>query len=519
MREPDVIVIGKCSATSARILIADHPGENFNTQNTSCKGRIYYKTNDSALQFRDFELLECSPLVRNVVVLDDLAESARVTYTVLITYGDETLPDNNVFSEHNSYSFKLLPKNRPLKIALISCNRTRLYPDPDTQFIMWQKLQAQLQQNDFDLLIHSGDQIYADDDHNIYQNYVRDLFQYNSNRRFKSRSAPDLNSLLEDYRLAYYDSWTQPEVSAVLRSCPSIMMWDDHDIVDGWGARGFEQDDRMKLLYEAAETTFKEFQLSLNDSVLNSAHSFASDFVFEDTAILLLDTRKNRDSSTGTILGKEQFSDIKNWLDTLGDVKYLYIVQPKPIVFGDIPGIPSLITSLLGNKDDLDEFWSSKKNYTECSRLLMTLFDYYKDHPDTRMCVFSGDLHVAYVANIESNLPQHQRNGHPLRIHEIVSSGIGNQGPSGLSKDIFMKFIDEDQTIHLLDNDIYGNILTIAKNPAIANDRIICKRNFAIIKPTDSSGSNEDKNKNIWVDYHIEGERRVFERCLIERRG
>ena len=34
----------------------------------------------------------------------------------------------------------------------------------------------------------------------------------------------------------YCKRWAQPQLAAMLASVPTIMMWDDHDIFDGWGS-------------------------------------------------------------------------------------------------------------------------------------------------------------------------------------------------------------------------------------------------------------------------------------------
>lgn len=34
----------------------------------------------------------------------------------------------------------------------------------------------------------------------------------------------------------YLERWSQPDVATTLASMPAVMMWDDHDIMDGWGS-------------------------------------------------------------------------------------------------------------------------------------------------------------------------------------------------------------------------------------------------------------------------------------------
>ena len=38
------------------------------------------------------------------------------------------------------------------------------------------------------------------------------------------------------YEKLYLERWNIPVMSGIFASIPSVMMWDDHDIFDGWGS-------------------------------------------------------------------------------------------------------------------------------------------------------------------------------------------------------------------------------------------------------------------------------------------
>src|SRR3546814_16978523 len=88
----------------------------------------------------------------------------------------------------------------------------------------------------------------------------------------------------------------------MLASIPSIMMWDDHDLIDGWGSY---PDDRQecdvyqKTIWPAAERAFRPFQqqLSVGEAAPNSicsGYGFTLGHVIGGWPILVLDMRSER---------------------------------------------------------------------------------------------------------------------------------------------------------------------------------------------------------------------------------
>src|SRR3546814_10254983 len=99
----------------------------------------------------------------------------------------------------------------------------------------------------------------------------------------------------------YVSRWSQPEVRPMLASIPSIMMWDDHDLIDGWGSY---PDDRQecdvyeKTIWTASERAFRAFQqqLSVGEAAPNSNSSrygFTLGHVIGGLAVLVLDMRRS----------------------------------------------------------------------------------------------------------------------------------------------------------------------------------------------------------------------------------
>ncbi len=90
-------------------------------------------------------------------------------------------------------------------------------------------------------------------------------------------SEPSEEKRLRHYLSAYRQFWSNIHYRRVLCSLPAVMMWDDHDITDGWGSRvdsfaGSTSDFKpeWKSLFSAASRAFSVMQASRNPGTLVS---------------------------------------------------------------------------------------------------------------------------------------------------------------------------------------------------------------------------------------------------------
>ncbi|WP_433057400.1 alkaline phosphatase D family protein [Dactylosporangium sp. CS-033363] len=80
-----------------------------------------------------------------------------------------------------------------------------------------------------DLMILLGDQVYADETPEKIQRWLK--------RRRKQRRADAPTTQVVDfheYTKLYLDSWGDPEIRWLLSTVPSVMIFDDHEIIDDW---------------------------------------------------------------------------------------------------------------------------------------------------------------------------------------------------------------------------------------------------------------------------------------------
>lgn len=274
---------------------------------------------------------EGSFLLHGSFELDGLAASSTVQYAVAVSSSEEGLPSLQEFACAGGLSrFRLLPPpGQPLRIGLVSCNGCHTVSGPSRRHAMWKRLGEVSAAGEVDLLLHLGDQIYAD--------HIREAWRRGGlDDCLTPRNVELMQRLRESFRALYCETWQRPEIAAVLGSVPSMMMWDDHDIFDGWGSHD-EVSPADRAFFEAARTAFEAFPGRLNPPGFRG--SFGSGWVSNGLGLLVLDARSHRDWKEQTIIGREQWAETDAWLEApLGaGLKRLFVVTGIPPLSSSSP--------------------------------------------------------------------------------------------------------------------------------------------------------------------------------------
>lgn len=178
-----------------------------------------------------------------------------------------------------------------------------------------------------------GDQVYADD----WRNRLLD--------------AKSVEEKIEIYFQVYERYWSNPAYREVLCSLPAYLMWDDHDIMDGWGselesfkANGDQLTDEFKpewqSMFVAAKRAFRYYQADRNPEPESpykndDSDSFDACFRIGPMGFVMADLRSHRNWQKKAFWTPEQVSRIEKWIQAnRTEMETLFFLTPVVIAHG-----------------------------------------------------------------------------------------------------------------------------------------------------------------------------------------
>lgn len=317
----------------------------------------------------------------------------------------EIVPDNKVnrFKTQNG-------SQDSMTFGLFSCHMPYRKNSFDLVNIhMWDRLGDELAQRSGEFILGVGDQVYVDGNSNVsiweWLKKIRKEFM----RVVKPEDRVEV--MRSWYRDIYRGYWGHRQLRNVFSRFPVYMIWDDHEILDGWGSYNAKErrnlldswwdwgDDSEKLLllnqmYEAAKLTYYEYGHSHNPDT--STDQFDYPFTWGTAAFYVLDMRGQRDYTRTTnnkILGKAQMQRFKDWLksDAVKNAESIFVVSPVPVVHAKSFVVNYL--DVLRVADDMRDEWEHESNWVERDVLLDAAFAAAKDNGKS-LYFLSGDVHI-----------------------------------------------------------------------------------------------------------------------------
>ncbi|ODT76375.1 hypothetical protein ABS71_03485 [bacterium SCN 62-11] len=240
-----------------------------------------------------------------------------------------------------------------------------------------------------DLVIHAGDQVYAD-------------------------KAP-FSFTLEDFRKAYVRTWGQPGTQQVLAGQANYMLADDHEVVNGYAqdgqltgmqraalwlrGHGGPREEQYQRLAQNGLRAFDEFQSAHGPKSYgeNARYYHFSHGVHQFFA---MDTRFERHNGKREMVSEGQLQALFQWMSEHRD-------QPKFIITSS----PFVL-----EKKDAEEKWSSPEFSGQRERIL----DFMAQNKMEKVVFLCGDIHASAHASMQIT----GKDGHELVVHELCASPI-----------------------------------------------------------------------------------------------
>jgi hypothetical protein len=354
------------------------------------------------------------------------------------------------FRDGNRWYITIPGKAKMPRLAYTACNGTEdeeVFSQQNLQRnARWGHLNGLHRTRPFHLLLHGGDQCYAD----ALWKDCPSLRTWSALPAREGTAAPFTPAMASEAEAFYFDlycrQWSHAEASALLSTVPSIMMWDDHDIFDGWGSH---LDYRRTCpvfqgIFAIARRSFALFQLGcapedLADCVWGAAvGTFTQGFRIGDLGIFTPDLRTERTQTR--VLSEETWAELPDWLDRFDGCRHVLLMSSVPLVFANLHAVERLVNLWPGQaamEDDLRDQWRSYVHEKEYARLIRLLGGLARDR-HLQLTVLSGEIHLGACGVIH---------GAGFEIWQLTSSGIVHPAPSKLYADVLERLSRGTETI------------------------------------------------------------------------
>ncbi len=314
-----------------------------------------------------------------------------------------------------------------MTIAFVSCNGQEhgdLDRPPADRNALWADLARRIAAEPVHLILHGGDQLYADEvtqAHPLSRDWPDDVPD-----RLSEAQARDLRAALDDeFFRRYATQWAQDDYAAAVARAPSLCMWDDHDICDGWGSlrRHAQHSDVARVLFAAAREAFLLFQFGCRPDerpgiCLGAGPHLSWRVDLPGVSVIAPDLRSTRT--------KRDVMDDRTWTDLeagmAGAAERTFVVSTVPALgprLSLVERAMKLTRRMENYEDDLRDQWQSYAHRDEWRRFLTRLMALH-DRDGHAVTVLSGEIHLAMRATMRTARSE---------IHQLVASGITHPAP------------------------------------------------------------------------------------------
>jgi phosphodiesterase/alkaline phosphatase D-like protein len=414
-----------------------------------------------------------------LVVLTDLPAGQSIDYDVRLDgqlawpLADDPRPRPRI---------RTIGERSPLRIAFGSCRYARSaavadddHFEPDALMVLARQLAGQDETDWPHAVLMLGDQVYADETSDETQARIR-------RRRDISTGSREQVADFEEYTWLYAESWNDPDVRWLMSVLPSSMIFDDHDVCDDWNTSRAWREDMQATDWWAeriigglssywvyqhlgnlspddlAEDTlyqkvrgygadvepllrgFAEHADKEADGAKGTRWSYRRDF--GPIRLLMIDSRCGRILDDGrSMIGKSELAWISEQAD--GDYDHLLIGTSLPWLLAralhDLEAWNEALadgvrgariarwSESLRRAADLEHWAAFQLSFESLAELIRDVAQGKrgKRAPAT-VCVLSGDVHHAYVAQASFEEPV------TAQVYQLTCSPLHNYVPRAM---------------------------------------------------------------------------------------
>lgn len=422
-------------------------------------------------------------------------------------------------------------RGHSMNVMFHSCNGFSLSVKPD-EFSgpdpLWRDVLNTHQSRPFHVMIGGGDQIYNDRVMIETTHFAEWLRMKNPHEKHHTEFTPEMAHELETFYLNRYCMWFSQGLFGMANSqIPMVNVWDDHDIIDGFGSYP-DHFMRAPVFSGLGNIAFRYYMLFQHQSVPEETDRDEPSWLLgPEVGPYITQRSRNLFMSLGkglTFLGldcrterkrDEIMSDatIHEVLDRCrreiveGDTKHLLVLLGVPIAYPRLVWLENVLTSRAMNPikalgrarilkgsflnkfdggveilDDLDDHWTASGHKGERQDLIQDLQDLAAEK-SVRITILGGDVHLAAVGQFYTN-PKYKipKDRDHRYMPNVVSSAICNTPPGEMLADILNKRNKVHHFDHYTDEDMIPMFTHDVDGKKRNNKTLLPRRNWCSIR-------------------------------------
>ncbi len=411
-----------------------------------------------------------------LMVVDGLAPDTSTAYTVLVD-GVQAWPQPG--DDRPGCRIRTVSAGRSVRVAFGSCRYAQAAAvqddakfDADALVCLANDLLARADDDWPDALLLLGDQVYADETTPATQGRI-------AAKRDISVAPGTEVADFEEYTWLYQQSWTDPAVRWLLATVPSAMIFDDHDVRDDWNTSHAWRQDMQRTPWWAeriigglssywvyqhlgnlspaelaaepvyqkvrsaggdAEPVLRDFAAAADreaDGAKGARWSFRRDIGC--ARVLVIDSRCGRVLADGR---RSMVSDAEfEWISdqTADGPRHLLIGTSMPwllaralqdleswnevLCAGGRGRLVARWSEKLRRAADLEHWAAFKLSFDRVADLIRSVAGGERGPAPATVCVLSGDVHHAYIADVDLGRTVSSR------VYQLTCSPLHNYVP------------------------------------------------------------------------------------------
>lgn len=285
------------------------------------------------------------------------------------------------------------------------------------------------------LLIGTGDQIYVDPGYEApdFTGHAMSAWAHNCKDPYALLDERAYENHIDRCYRNFYSFKCFEEIQS---SIPSISVWDDHEIRDGWGSHGDEYSEEtgemsnyLKPYFNIAKSAYISHQLMLDPKSKELADLVEDNkpleqvYKIKGVPVFAFDLRSHRDIHKDQAINEEQLNAFKEWCRNIDNGSEIIIITSIPFFYK-----PSFSLKLLARifqpelKDDINDGWYSKYNEDQRNEIIQEVINLR--NRDIKPVILAGDAHLGGMSSVWYNAPDGQKK---RLCYELIYSGLSHE--------------------------------------------------------------------------------------------